>query len=382
MNIYESQKLEEELLRLSLSKVDDLAKTDIFIINSCSVRQAAEDSVYGLGKELKKLARKPMVILTGCVTGAAKSARRRYEVAYLQKKAPFVDYFLTSEEIVANITDIVGATRGSSVIAGGSRPAPTDGLGYVPISYGCNNFCSYCIVPYARGPERSRPFSEIKKEVEDLIAKGITEIMLLGQNVNSWDGNVLDVGVQFIEPETAGSINQAPTIRRESVASEASVPRRFSDLLKSIHELRGLTKLSFMTSNPWDFGDDLVEALKLPKIDRYLHLPVQSGDDGVLRRMNRHYTRQDYLTLVAKIKTAVPEIRIGTDIIVGFPGETDEEFKNTLDLIKQVGFKPIFVSMYSLRKGTVAAETRLDDVPKSVKRQRHQQVLNLCRTTS
>ena len=341
MNTYESQKLEEELLRLGLSKVDDLSKADLFIINSCSVRQAAEDSVYGLGKQIKALgAGRPKVILTGCVTGAAKTSRRRYEVSYLQNKAPFIDYFLTSEEILENLSIFTVEPPHGAALPQGS----TTLSGLVPISYGCNNFCSYCIVPYARGPERSRPFDEIKEEVEDLIAKGTTEIMLLGQNVNSWEGN-----------------------------------GEFSGLVKIIHDLPGLTKLSFMTSNPWDFSDNLIEVLKLPKIDRYLHLPVQSGDDEVLRRMNRHYTADDYLRLVTKIKTAVPEIAIGTDLIVGFPGETDEEFNHTVDLVKKVKFKKIYVSMYSPRKGTVSAEVMKDDVPKSVKRQRHSQILNLCK---
>jgi tRNA-2-methylthio-N6-dimethylallyladenosine synthase len=366
MNTYESRQLKEKLLGLGLPEAKTLAGADLFIINSCSVRQAAEDSVYGLGKVIKSLARKPVVILTGCLTGVAKSTRRRYEVSYLQKKAPFVDYFLTNEELLASLPEIVLSSRtlirdpgktfsgdsGFRVKTGTVRfpvkPGMTKEKGeYVPISYGCNNFCSYCIVPYARGPEHSRPFGEIRKEVKELISRGTTEIMLLGQNVNSWEG-----------------VSSAP---------------RFSDLLRAVHNLPGLTKLSFMSSNPWDFSDDLVNTLKLPKIDRYLHLPVQSGDDAVLKRMNRHYTAEDYLALVSKIRQAVPKIRIGTDIIVGFPGETEEEFKNTLDLVNKVGFKQVFVAMYSPRKGTVAAETMIDSVPKNVKRQRHNKILKLCK---
>ena len=366
MNTYESRQLKEKLLGLGLPEAKTLAGADLFIINSCSVRQAAEDSVYGLGKVIKSLARKPVVIFTGCLTGVAKSTRRRYEVSYLQKKAHFVDYFLTNEELLASLPEIVLSSRtlirdpgktfsgdsGFRVKTGTVRfpvkPGMTKEKGeYVPISYGCNNFCSYCIVPYARGPEHSRPFGEIRKEVKELISRGTTEIMLLGQNVNSWEG-----------------VSSAP---------------RFSDLLRAVHNLPGLTKLSFMSSNPWDFSDDLVNTLKLPKIDRYLHLPVQSGDDAVLKRMNRHYTAEDYLALVSKIRQAVPKIRIGTDIIVGFPGETEEEFKNTLDLVNKVGFKQVFVAMYSPRKGTVAAETMIDSVPKNVKRQRHNKILKLCK---
>lgn len=343
MNTYESQKLEEELLKTGHRPVSDLKSADLLIINSCSVRQAAEDSVYGLGKALNKLTKKPTVILTGCLTGAAKTSRRRYEVSYLQNKAPFIDYFLTSEELLNSLPELLILSQSSTT---NSEPAVKTGItGSVPISYGCNNFCSYCIVPYARGAERSRSSSEIKNEIDDLLSKGITEIMLLGQNVNSWVG-------------------------KDPV-------KTFPDLVKEIHSLPGLTKLSFMTSNPWDFSDELVEVLKLPKIDSYLHLPVQSGSDSVLARMNRHYTAEDYLALVAKIKQAVPEIVLGTDIIVGFPGETDEEFDQTVDLIKKVGFKKIYMSMYSPRKGTVSAETMSDDVPLATKRQRHTVVLKL-----
>jgi len=184
-----------------------------------------------------------------------------------------------------------------------------------------------------------------------LVDKGIGQITLLGQNVNSW-GNDIKINMNF------------------------------SGLLQNIHEITEITKISFLTSNPWDFTDELVETLKLPKIDRYLHLPVQSGNAEVLRRMNRHYNSEEYLTLVNKIKMAVPEITLGTDIIVGFPGETDEQFESTLKLIREVKFKNIFVAMYSPRKGTVAAETMTDDVSRKVKKERHQKVLKLVKNIS
>jgi len=356
MNTYESQKMTEKLRDLGGFKTDNLEEADLLIINSCSVRQAAEDSVYGLGKDLSKLSIRPVVILTGCVTGAAKSPRRRYEISYLKKKAPFVDYFLTFDELVRELPNIVG------LLFVKTFPIPSlarlnaslqrvKNSGLVPISYGCNNFCSYCIVPYARGPERSRPYEEIRAEVAGLVDKGIGQITLLGQNVNSW-GNDIKINMNF------------------------------SGLLQNIHEITEITKISFLTSNPWDFTDELVETLKLPKIDRYLHLPVQSGNAEVLRRMNRHYNSEEYLTLVNKIKMAVPEITLGTDIIVGFPGETDEQFESTLKLIREVKFKNIFVAMYSPRKGTVAAETMTDDVSRKVKKERHQKVLKLVKNIS
>ncbi|MCX6784226.1 MAG: MiaB/RimO family radical SAM methylthiotransferase [candidate division WWE3 bacterium] len=343
MNTYESGKIADLLLGLDLTEASDIHQSDFLIINSCSIRQAAEDSVYGWGLVIKDLPKKPVVILMGCLTGAAKSQRRRYELSYLQKKAPWVDYFWTFEEAVEKLPTIVKSNRVASV--------ERNSTGLVSISRGCDNFCTYCVVPYARGPEKSRPLSDIIEEVEKLVTSGQTEIILLGQNVNSW-------GKDFTPPE------------------------RFSYLVKKVHAIKGITKVSFLSSNPYDFEDDLIAVLKLPKVDRYLHLPVQSGDDEILRKMNRRHTREEYLELVVKIKKAVPEIRIGTDIIVGFPGETDGQFGHTLDLIKEVGFKQIFVAMYSPRKGTVAAETMMDDVPSKVKRQRHKEVLDLIKKIS
>jgi len=342
MNTHESEKVTELLQSLGLVKTLSISDADMIIINSCSVRQAAEDSVYGLGKIILKMHSKPTVVLMGCLTGAAKGPRRRYEISYLKDKAPFIDHFLTYQEVLEELPKLV---KGSWIPCLAGRQAcqePSSGL--VSISQGCNNFCSYCIVPYSRGPEKSRSFEEIFQEVENIIKSGQTEIMLLGQNVNSWGKDLRST---------------------------------FANLLKVLHEIPGLTKLSFLTSNPYDFGDDLIEALKLPKIDRYLHLPVQSGDSEVLRRMNRRYTREEFLELVKRIKIAVPEIRIGTDIIVGFPGETEEQFQNTLDLIRQVEFRQIFLAKYSPRKGTVSAETMVDDVPLAVKRRRHKEVLEL-----
>ncbi len=350
MNIHESEKVAELARSLGLVQTTLMTDADLIIINSCSVRQAAEDSVYGLGKPLKKCPAKPTVILMGCLTGAAKGPRRRYEISYLKNKAPFIDHFLTYQEVLEELPKLVKSSKlkikNYKLLSG-----------LVSISEGCDNFCSYCIVPYSRGPEKSRSFEEIADEVKNLVNSGQTEIMLLGQNVNSWGKDLKD---------QTGCAGTAPT-------------NTFAGLLRSLYGISGLTKLSFLTSNPYDFGDDLLEVLKMPKIDRYLHLPVQSGDSEILRLMNRRYTREEFLQLVKKIKQAAPEIRIGTDIIVGFPGETERQFQNTLDLIKRVGFRQIFVAKYSPRKGTVSAETMPDDVPLAVKRRRHKVVLELSR---
>ncbi len=197
---------------------------------------------------------------------------------------------------------------------------------------GCNNFCSYCVVPYARGREISRDFEEIVCEVEELANRGFKEIVLLGQNVNSYQHD-------------------------------------FAKLLTRLHQIEKLQKISFLTSNPWDLTDEIIQAMKLPKIDRYLHLAVQSGDDQILKKMNRKYQVKDFLVLVNKLRQAIPDIQIGTDIIVGFPGETKEQFENTLSLCQKVGFAKAYVSMYSPRSQTVAFKMK-DDIPHKEKRRR------------
>jgi tRNA-2-methylthio-N6-dimethylallyladenosine synthase len=188
------------------------------------------------------------------------------------------------------------------------------------------------VVPYARGREISRSFEEIVCEVEELAKGGYKEITLLGQNVNSYQPS-------------------------------------FAKLLRILHEISGIEKISFITSNPWDLTDEIIEAMSLPKIDRYLHLPVQSGDDEILKRMNRHYTAEDYLKLVEKIRKKIPDIKIGTDIIVGFPGETEEQFGHTVELAKKVGFEKAYIAIYSPREQTAAFKME-DNVPYKEKKRR------------
>ncbi len=204
----------------------------------------------------------------------------------------------------------------------------------MPIMQGCNQFCTYCVVPYSRGRETSRDFEEIVSEVEMLAQQGYKQITLLGQNVNSYQPS-------------------------------------FAKLLRRLHEIKGLEKISFMTSNPWDLTVEIIEAMKLPKIDRTLHLPVQSGDDELLKRMNRPYTVKKYLRLVKKIRQEIPDIKISTDIIVGFPGETKKAFENTIKLCKKIGFVKAYVARYSARPGTAAFKMK-DDVSAQKKKRRWQ----------
>jgi tRNA-2-methylthio-N6-dimethylallyladenosine synthase len=300
-------------------------KADEIVIVTCSVRQTAEDRVYGLINNLvkrdKQNVRRSRIILTGCML--------RYPLRWLKTKMPQVDEFKKINQYKEH--------RIKSIVRNSKTKA------FVPIMEGCNQFCSYCVVPYARGPEKSRPFEEIICEVKELAKRGYQEITLLGQNVNAYgkDSNEL---IHWSE-------------------------KNFVNLLKEIHKIQGLKKISFLTSNPWDLTEEIIEAMKLPKIDRYLHLPVQSGDDMILRKMNRKYTAKQYLELVGKIRKEIPEIKIGTDIIVGFPGETEEQFQNTVDLCQKAGFVKAYVAMYSPRLGTAAFKLK-DDIPHQEKRRR------------
>ncbi len=309
MNLADSERIAGWYEAQGWKSAKKMAEADEIVIVSCSVRQSAENRVFGLVNNLGKLLPKPKIILTGCML--------RYPNHWLEKKLPGVDEFKRIEDFTVGLKVRDSATHA-----------------WVPISNGCNNFCTYCVVPYARGREVSRPFREIVCEVEELAKRGYKEITLLGQNVNCY---------------------------RPS----------FAKLLKTLHDIPGLTKISFLTSNPWDLTDEIIEAMSLPKIDRYLHLPVQSGDDEILKKMNRHYTAKQYLELVEKIRKKIPEIKIGTDIIVGFPGETKEQFEHTVELAKKVGFEKAYIARYSPREQTAAFKME-DNVPDKEKKIRWQ----------
>ncbi|HUS59995.1 MAG TPA: MiaB/RimO family radical SAM methylthiotransferase [Nevskiaceae bacterium] len=310
-------------------KIED---ADVAVINTCSVRESAENRVFGLIRNLtRQKGKRQKIILTGCMVGSARGERRRYSLAELKRKLPDVDEFKSIEELI-------GETQVSS-----KRKYPT--RAFVPVMRGCDHFCSYCVVPYGRGKERSRPFDEIVCEIEELAKRGYKEITLLGQNVNSYGKNLK--------------------------------PRwKFSGLLRRLHQIEGIKRISFITSNPWDLTDDIIEAMSLPKSDRYLHLPVQSGDDEILKEMNRPYTAKGYLDLVKKIRAKIPNIKIGTDLIVGFPGETKKQFENTVKLCQKVGFVKAYIARYSPRPGTAAFKLK-DNVPPEEKKRRWQILENL-----
>lgn len=342
MNVSDSERIAGWYEQKEWKAAKKVEEADEVIIVTCSVRQTAEDRVYGLANNLAKLKTpsfakasadakamadrsagkqnlKPKIILTGCML--------RYPIKYLREKLPQVDEFKKISEYSLD-TKYPPAPR----LRRAGKIHNTKQSALVPIMEGCNNFCSYCVVPYARGREISRPFEEIVCEVEELVKRGYKEILLLGQNVNSYKPS-------------------------------------FALLLVRLHDVDGIEKISFLTSNPWDLDDEIIEVMALPKIDRYLHLPVQSGDDEILKKMNRKYMVKQYVELVEKIRKRIPDIKIGTDIIVGFPGETEEQFQNTVDLCKKVGFVKAYVSKYSPRLQTAVYKLK-DDVSQKEKRRR------------
>jgi len=331
-----------------------LEDADIFIVNSCSVRQKSEDKVYGLARKLKTLPKKPFVVLGGCMVGSVQGSRVLYPFEELKERTPWVDLYLNSDDLPTLPKHLVKEGFIDTYLPldlSDRGYVPDDkSRGYVNISYGCDNFCTYCVVPYSRGPEISRTKEEILKNVKHLLDKGINEITLCGQNVNSW-------GL---------SLEQKRKIR---IGDDTELP--FADLLREVHGLAGIKLLSFISSNPFDFTQDLVDVLKLPKIDNYLHIAVQSGNNDVLARMNRHHTIEDFYDLIDRIKKAKPTVRLGTDIIVGFPGETRDQFMDTVRLFQKIQFKVAFISMYSERVGTAAQRMYKDDVSLQEKKWRH-----------
>ena len=353
---YESRGYEE-------TKLDEEA--DIIVINTCVIRGRAEEKVYGLIRNLEPLReKKPELsfVITGCLIGAATREPSGKMMKALRKRVPHAQ-FLPLDEV-------------------GFEYAPKRTSGKkanVPISNGCNNYCTYCIVPFSRGKEWSRPFEDILSEVEDCVAHGFDEIVLLGQNVNSYGADFLQKTLRE-NSEKDGEHKQSPYTlpNGEKVTpvmvkhlNRHRIPTIFPQLLEAVASVSGVNKVSFLSSNPWDFSDELIAVMaKHANIDRLLHLPIQSGSDTVLKNMNRWYTRAEYMDLVKRIRKAIPEIEITTDIIVGFPGETEEHFQETMDLARQVKFKGAYIAWYSPRPGTAAATKMSDDITFSEKKRR------------
>ena len=342
LNENDSEKLAGMLEQMGYSEAEDLKDADLVLFNTCCVRENAEERLFGKLGEIKKIKEKKDVILGvgGCMMqepvmlDKIKQSYHFVDLVFgthtLQNLPENLYKVIQNKKRVKDVIDIDGEVYEGLPIKRNSNYKAS-----VTIMYGCNNFCTYCIVPYVRGRERSRQPEKILEEVNSLAKEGYKEITLLGQNVNSYKGN--------------------------------DKIKNFAELLENVAKVDGIEKINFISPHPKDFTDDVIDVIaKHDKITRIIHLPLQSGNTKVLSEMNRKYTKEQYLDLANKILTKVPNSVLSTDIIVGFPGETDEEFEDTLDVVKKVNFEQIFMFIYSKREGTIAA-TREDQVPEDVK---------------
>ena len=397
MNTSDSEEMAGALLAAGCAEAPSLEEAQLIVINTCSIREAAENKVIGrMGSigNLKEADPAVRVVLTGCSVRADNADT-------LASRYPAVDLFLRPDQepeltahlglggpttpeglgaagfervgrSVAATADRLPGTRAAAVEEGQiarSRGAKA----WVPIVYGCDKTCTYCIVPFARGPERSRPFDDIVAEVEALAQAGYLELTLLGQNVNSYGHDLLP------DERFAGLESQRTLGRKQERAGRPDIAALLR-AIDAIHDVKGrprIPRVRFVTSHPWDLTERLIEAMAgCASVCEHLHLPVQSGDDEVLRRMGRQYTVEAYLELVERLRTAVPGIALTTDVITGFCGETEDQFQSTLELLRTVRFEQVFAAAYSERPGTPA--TRLpDDVPTADKKRRLNELLGV-----
>jgi len=375
-NKADSERIAAAFKARGMTEASNYQDADYVVINTCMVRQSAENRVYGLVNNLAKLKTKNSklkIIVTGCMVGLAFRDKTGKYLKRIRELMPEVDEFMPIEEVGFDFAPI----RQDRVNA------------WVPISNGCNNFCTYCVVPFTRGREISRPFEGIIKECRELKNKGYKNITLLGQNVNSYGADLIlgEKNIQVMRdlPKTYFKNSKNKNLKfNENLKLKIKnykpvfvkhlgryrIPTLFPHLLEEVAKM-GFEKVDFISSNPWDFSDELINVITRNKnITRTIHLPVQSGDDNVLKRMNRWYKASEYLSLISKLKTQIPNVKFTTDIIVGFCGETDEEFQNTVNLCKKVGFNWAYISQYSPRPMTAATKNFKDDVPHKVKEKR------------
>jgi tRNA-2-methylthio-N6-dimethylallyladenosine synthase len=332
MNKAESERIAARFEELGYRAAKNIGDADLIVLNSCVVRQSAEDRVINKLHDLKHLKKeKPgvMLALTGCFVDS--------DTSRLKKKYPYVNYFFRAGEHPPWLEK-------AKEEALPQKPAPTV---YVPISQGCDNFCSYCIVPYRRGRERSKPFEEIVCEARELAGRGTKEIILVGQNVDSYGRDLKG------KPDLA-------------------------DLLEELNKIDGLARLRFLTNHPKDMSLKLIQAIAdLEKVCEQVNLPVQSGSDAILKAMKRGYTAGHYRQLIKQLRERVPGIAVSTDIIVGFPGESDGHFRQTVDLLSEIKFDTVHVAAYSSREGTAAAREYADDIPPDEKKARLNEIERL-----
>lgn len=354
-NVADSERIEQFYRSRGLVRAETIEEADVLVLNTCVIRDKAEERVYGLVRSLtERLGEKtPRIVVTGCLVGAAAREPSGKMMKRLTKRLPEAE-FLPMEEVGFEHVPVRAKGKSASIV----------------ISNGCNNYCAFCIVPFSRGRERSRPYADIVAEANQAVAEGYEEIVLLGQNVNSYGADFLQEKIQEGEEYELPDGKKVKPVMVKHL-NRHRIPTLFPYLLESIARIPGLMKVSFISSNPWDFSDELIAVMaRYPNIDRTLHLPVQSGSDAILKRMNRWYTRAEYLDLIDRIRTKIPEMVFTTDIIVGFPGETQEQFLESVDLVRRVDFAKTFIAWYSPRPGTAATKGMADDVPIEEKQRR------------
>ncbi len=358
MNARDSEKLSGILSEIGYEETDS-EDADFVLFNTCTVRENANEKLYGhLGivKHKKETNKNMLIAVCGCMMQEPDEVKRiRESMHYVDIVFGTHNIYMLAELLYKRLTEkkqvVSILDKAENIVEDIPNKRKYNFKSGVNIMYGCNNFCSYCIVPYVRGRERSRKPEDIICEIKRLVKDGVVEIMLLGQNVNSY-------GLGLEERIT------------------------FAQLLTMVCEIEGLQRVRFMTSHPKDLSDELIAAMaKNPKICSQLHLPLQSGSSRILKAMNRKYTKEDYLSLVDRIRDKLPDISLTTDIIVGFPGETDEDFEETLDVVERVGYDSAFTFIYSKRTGTPAASME-NQVPDNVVKERFDRLLSTVKATS
>ena len=358
MNEHDSETLAGMLIEKGYVPAAERKDANIVIFNTCSIRENADKRFFGTLGQLKHRKTEQRENFTVCVCGCM--MQQQHIIDTIKAKYPWVDVIFGTHnlhqlpELLDNLykekhKQLAIWEEGGEIVEGLPARRLFKHKAFVNIMYGCNNFCTYCIVPYTRGRERSRAAEDILKEVQALAADGVKEITLLGQNVNSYKG----------------------------ISRENSEKTDFTDLIYMLSEVDGIERIRFMTSHPKDLSDELIAAYgKCEKLCHYIHLPVQAGSSKVLKEMNRHYTREDYLEIVRKLREVDPDIAISTDIIVGFPGETEEEFEETLTLCEEVRYDSAFTFLYSVRKGT-PAEKFENQIPEEIKHERFNRLVDV-----
>lgn len=366
LNENDSEKLCGMLEEMQYSKTDDLKEADLVIFNTCCVRENAEEKLFGkLGEVKKQREQKGTIIaIGGCMMQEEHIVNKikqsyQYDVIFgthtLHKFPQDLYTAMLNSKRITDVIDIEG-----EIIEGLPIKREDNIRASVTIMNGCNNFCSYCIVPYVRGRERSRDAKDILKEVEELAQKGYKEITLLGQNVNSY---------MVVE-------NQKAKLSAEEIQNSTEI-NTFAKLLRAVNKVQRIEKIRFVSPHPKDFTDDVIEAIRdCDKVSKLIHLPLQSGSTNVLKVMNRKYTKEQYLNLVQKMRNQIPNVTFSTDIIVGFPGETEEDFEDTLDVVRKVNYEQVFMFIYSRRVGTPGDKME-NQIPEETKHKRFDRLKKL-----